>query len=32
MADLFPDGRVYVERRFGLEKSYSFYRPLPLGS
>jgi hypothetical protein len=32
MADLFPDGRVYVERRFGLEKSYSFYRPFPLGS
>ena len=27
MKDLFPDGQCYVERLFGLEKSYSFYRP-----
>jgi hypothetical protein len=27
MQELFPDGQVYIERKFGLEKSYTFYRP-----
>jgi hypothetical protein len=27
MSELFPDAQVKVERFFGLEKSYSFYRP-----
>jgi hypothetical protein len=26
MQELFPDGRLYRERRFGVEKSYSLYR------
>jgi hypothetical protein len=29
MEALFPDSQVYIERKFGLEKSYSFYRPYP---
>jgi len=29
MKALFPDAQIYVERKFGLEKSYSFYRPHP---
>jgi len=29
MQTLFPDGRVFVERKFGLEKSYVLYRPYP---
>jgi hypothetical protein len=29
MADLFPDSQIFVERKFGFEKSYSFYRPYP---
>jgi hypothetical protein len=27
MSRLFPDSKVFVERKFGFEKSYSFYRP-----
>ncbi|HIJ72480.1 MAG TPA: class I SAM-dependent methyltransferase [Candidatus Hydrogenedentes bacterium] len=27
--ELFPDGQLYVERRFLLEKSYAAYRPWP---
>ncbi len=27
MRELFPDGRIYVERILGVEKSYTFYRP-----
>lgn len=26
MTELFPDGKMYIERLLGLEKSYSFYR------
>jgi methyltransferase family protein len=26
MIDLFPDGRIFVERQFGLEKSYAMYK------
>ncbi|MGP0065789.1 MAG: class I SAM-dependent methyltransferase [Isosphaeraceae bacterium] len=29
MESLFPDAEVYIERKLGLEKSYSFYRPHP---
>jgi Methyltransferase domain len=29
MSSLFPDSKVFVERKFGFEKSYSFYRPYP---
>jgi hypothetical protein len=32
METLFPGAQVYIERKFGLEKSYSFYRPHPGGS
>jgi len=32
MRTLFPDGQVYIERKLGLEKSYSFYRPHPGGA
>jgi hypothetical protein len=31
LRDLFPDGQIYRERRFGFEKSYSMYRPFPSG-
>ena len=27
MRTLFPSSRLFIERKFGLEKSYSFYRP-----
>ncbi|OJW22037.1 MAG: hypothetical protein BGO49_14775 [Planctomycetales bacterium 71-10] len=27
MRELFPDGLIHVERKLGLEKSYSFYKP-----
>jgi trans-aconitate methyltransferase len=27
MSSLFPDSKVFIERKFGFEKSYSFYRP-----
>jgi len=27
MQELFPEGRVFIERKMGLEKSYAFYRP-----
>jgi Methyltransferase domain len=29
METLFPGAQVYIERKFGIEKSYSFYRPHP---
>jgi hypothetical protein len=29
MRTLFPDAEIFIERRFGFEKSYSFYRPYP---
>jgi hypothetical protein len=29
MSNLFPGSQVFVERKFGFEKSYSFYRPYP---
>ncbi len=32
MGELFPGAKCYIERLFGLEKSYSFYRPVQLAS
>jgi hypothetical protein len=29
LRSLFPDAKVYREKRYGFEKSYSFYRPFP---
>ncbi len=29
MRELFPDGEFYIERRFGLEKSYASYKSHP---
>ena len=31
MRRLFPDARTFRERRYGFEKSYSFYRPFDAG-
>ena len=32
MMELFPDGELYVERRFLFEKSYAVYRPWNLAN
>jgi hypothetical protein len=29
LKELFPDGKIYREKKFGFEKSYSLYRPFP---